>query len=432
MNMKRVALHLGWAALVVVAYQAGSSRSPDQDAVSGKADSSDADSRLSSRSFDSGPGASARLTERNPASRADRSELAKLFGTAEGLGVDALSLKAFKDPNPIVRRLAFSRLLESMTPENAASMREQLKELGMDDNEWRDFHYAWGAMSGREAFDFAMASDEEDLAITMSGWAAANPTAALSMLKNLPEDLAGQRGELAASLVAGVADHDLGMATDLAFQLAGEGYENSEQLIRTVANEALRTTSPQEAAAWVSSLEDGDLKGAAMDRIANSYANADPEQAAQWVSQYADESFAQRAIAEVGEEWGERAPEAALGWLSDLPASDGQKSGFSSVFGDWEDSNPVAASEYLASMPPSPQRDAAVSGFARGYAWQDPEAALAWAQDISDPSLRERSLTQVGQAYYRRNPDAARAWLEQSGLSAEAQQAVTSPRRGWR
>lgn len=83
-------------------------------------------------------------------------------------------------------------------------------------------------------------------------------------------------------------------------------------------------------------------------------------------------------------------------------------------------------------MPPSPQRDAAVSGFARGYAWQDPEAALAWAQDISDPSLRERSLTQVGQAYYRRNPDAARAWLEQSGLSAEAQQAVTSPRRGWR
>jgi len=359
----------------------------------------------------------------------DRSELSKLFGIINIGDHDTLAEQAFKHPNPITRRLAFSKLLESMTAENALELRDKLVGMKVGGSEWRDFHYSWGAIAGQAAFDHAANSEEQDLAATMSGWAAANPSEAVAMLDNLPESMAGQRMELAESVVAGLADHDLSMATDLAVRLAAEGKGNGDRMIRAVADEALRSGSPAEAASWAEALGNGPLKAAAMDRVAGAYVRNNPEKAASWIGRYAGEEFAGRAVARVGEEWGEREPEKALGWLESLPDGRGQADGFSSVLGDWEDTNPVAASEYLARMAPSAQRDAAVAGFARGYAWQDPQAAVAWAQDISDPALRQQSLTQAGQAYYRRDPESARAWLQSSGLPAEARQQVLNPQR---
>lgn len=423
-------MHGVWATAVVVAFAVGSAR--NEPATSGSATNSlepTARDGSSSRSgsFEDGPPSRLRPNQRE--ANTAGSELSSIFGSTQGLRADALIEKAFRDPNPITRRLAYAQLLESMTAENALELREQLVGMQVGGSEWRDFNYAWGALAGREALDFAAASEEEDLSAVMSGWASANPTEAIAMLDNLPENMADNKAQIVESVIAGLADHDLTIATDFAVQLAAEGLGDPDRMIRTLAVEALRTGSPAEAAAWATNFSDGALKGAAMNRVAGVYARQNPEEAATWVGQFADQDFAQRAVAEVGEQWGERDPVNALGWLETLPATSGQSDGFRSVFGDWEDTNPVAASEYLAQMPPSPQRDAAVSGFARGYAWQDPQAAIAWAQDISDPALRQQSLTQAGQAYYRRDPEAARAWLETSGLPPEAQQEVLTRRR---
>lgn len=429
MNSKAILIHGGWAAAVVAAFTIGSSRTEDPSSNPKSQPEEAARKSAATRSgdFENGSPNRLRLSERE--NGAVDSKLSGLFGSTRGLGIDALFDKAFRDPNPITRRLAYAQLLESMTPENALALREKLVGMQVNGSEWHDFNYAWGALAGQEAFEFAAASEEEDLSAVMSGWAAANPTEAIAMLDNLPENMADNKAQIVESVIAGLADHDLTMATNLAVQLAAEGLGNPDRMIRTLAVEALRTGSPAEAAAWATSLTDGALKGAAMNRVAGVYARQNPEEAATWVGQFAEEDFAQRAVAEVGEQWGERDPVSALGWLEGLPSTNGQSDGFRSVLGDWEDTNPVAASEYLSQMPPSPQRDAAVSGFARGYAWQDPEAAIAWAQDISDPALRQESLTQAGQAYYRRDPEAARAWLESSGLPAEAQQEVLTRRR---
>ena len=429
MSSKVILTHGGWGLAAIAAFFVGSMRSEkvaeesleSRDMVTFSASPSRAGEGDSSelRKIRVGQGGQAN----------ERSELSKLFGGISTGDFDTLAIQAFKDPNPITRRLAFSKLLESMTAENALELRDKLVEMKVGGSEWRDFHYSWGAIAGQEAFDHAASSGEQDLAATMSGWAAANPSAAVAMLDNLPESMAGQRMELAESVVAGLADHDLAMATDLAVRLAAEGKGNGDRMIRSVADEALRSGSPAEAATWAETLADGPVKAAAMDRVAGAYVRSNPEEAANWIGQYAGEEFAGRAVAEVGEEWGEREPEKALGWLESLPESRGQADGFSSILGDWEDTNPVAASEYLAQMAPSPQRDAAVAGFAQGYAWQDPQAAIAWAQDISDPTLRQQSLTRAGEAYYRRDPESARTWLQSSGLPAEAQQRVINPER---
>lgn len=429
MSSKAIFIHGGWGLAAIAAFFVGSMRSEEGDESSDASRDMITGGSSPSRSGDRDSIGLRTLRAGQRGQADDRSELSKLFGNINGADFDALAVQAFKDPNPITRRLAFSKLLESMTAENALELRDKLVDMKVGGSEWRDFHYSWGAIAGQEAFDHAANSEEQDLAATMSGWAAANPTEAVAMLDNLPESMAGQRMELAESVVAGLADHDLSMATALAVRLAAEGKGNGDRMIRAVADEALRSGSPAEAASWAEALGNGPVKAAAMDRVAGAYVRSNPEEAASWIGQYAGEEFAGRAVAEVGEEWGERAPEKALGWLESLPDSRGQADGFSSVLGDWEDTNPVAASEYLARMAPSPQRDAAVAGFARGYAWQDPQAAIAWAQDISDPALRQQSLTQAGQAYYRRDPESARTWLQSSGLPAEAQQQVLNPRR---
>lgn len=343
--------------------------------------------------------------------------------------LEALTAEALSHPNQVKRRLAFSRILSQMTAENAGTIRDQLLAAGAGGSEWRDFNYAWGALAGEEAFNEALTADKKDLKSLLSGWADVDPAGAIAMLEKLPPELADKKRELEDGIVAGLADRDRDEATRYVASLVEGGREDAARLMQTVANEVIRKDGELAATAWVDGMEDGKLKGAAMNEVAERYVRRDPAAAAVWVEQFADKEFAARAVSEVGRRWAEREPLAAVTWLDELPEGPGQKSGLNRAFGDWEDKDPKAAGEYLMSMPESPKRDSAISGFARGYAWQDPEIALQWTGAIKDPNLRTESLKRVGYAYFRRKPDEARAWLAQSGLPADVQAEIQSPRR---
>jgi hypothetical protein len=347
------------------------------------------------------------------------------------MGIEGLSAMAFKDPNQVKRRLAFSRLLAEMTSDNAMQVRDQLIESGMNtrDSEWRDFNYAWGTIAGEAAFSDSLGMEKKDLYSVISGWAATDPSGAMAMLDRLPEDLADQKNRLQEGVVAGLADRNRDEATEYVSKLLAGGRTDATRLMETVASEVIRQEGSVEASNWVTTLEDGPLKGSAMNEVAERYARTDPQAAAGWIEEFAAEDYATRAVAEVGEKWAEREPLAAVSWLDQLPEGPGQKAGLNSAFGDWEDRDPVAAGEYLLAMPSSPKRDSAISGFARGYAWQDPQTAIAWAQDIKDPAIRTESLKGVGFAYFRRKPDEARTWLANSGLSPEIQSEIVNSRR---
>jgi hypothetical protein len=421
-------IHGCWAAAVLLAFSLGSRRGG---VASGPRTGASTMSPVEAAKRPSNPsGPSSRNNQERPASRGV-SAIEGLFGTVNASGADlnALIAQALRDPNPITRRLAFSRLLESLTPGNAGAVREQLVALGADPDQWRDFHYAWGALDGKAAYANAAQSPEDDLKATMSGWAAANPGEALAMLDNLPAELLAQRDALVASVVAGLSHNDPGVATAYVLRLGQEGNPKAGELMETVAVATVSQLGPEAASRWAESLADGPLKGNAMAKVAEAYVKRDPEAAARWTEGFADKDFASRTIEQVGARWAESNPVAAVGWLESLPASPGQKQGLSGAFGDWEDRDPAAAGDYLYAMAKSPQRDAAISGFASGYAWQDPQTAIAWAKAIDDPALRESSLTRAGQAFYRRDPEGALAWLEGSGLSEEARQRVTTSER---
>lgn len=422
---KKFLPHLCWASAVGLAFAVGSHRGSSASPTGSSERKPESALRPASQQ-----GPLARNQAGQPASRTP-SALEGVFGPVNISGVDLNRLieQALRDRNPITRRLAFSRLLESLTPGNAGMVREQLVALGADPDQWRDFHYAWGALDGKAAYANAAKSPEADLNATMTGWAAANPAEALALLDNLPAELAGQRDELMASVVAGLTHHDANAAKDYVLRLGGEGNPKAGTLMETVAAAAVRQLGPEAASRWAESMPDGPLKGNAMVKVAEAYAKKDPEAAARWTEGFADKDYATRTIEQVGTRWAAANPLAAVGWLESLPPSAGQKQGLSGAFGDWEDRDPVAAGDYLYAMAKSPQRDAAISGFATGYAWQDPQTAIAWAQDIGDPALRESSLTRAGQAFYRRDPEGAATWLAGSGLSEESRQRVLTTER---
>jgi hypothetical protein len=418
-----------WGVGLVAAYLVGSSqnstKAPEDSTTS--APRSLSIKRAGDPSSDPSSSSSRTRTSRSE----ERGELSQIFEISRlsNIGIEALTKEALNDPNPVKRRLAFSRLLEGMTVENSAAIRDELVSLGAGRQEWQDFNYAWGAIAGQDAFTNSTMSEKRDLEAVISGWAATDPAGAIAMLANLPEDIADQKSQLERGIVSGLADRDQNEAAKYVYSLASEGREDAPRLMGIVASEVLRKDGSESAARWTESLADGLVKGSAMNEVAGRYVREDPEAASSWIAQFAAEEYAASAVAEVGKEWAEKEPLTAVTWLDNLPEGQGQKNGLNAAFGDWEDKDPVAAGEYLLTMAESPKRDAAIKGFAEGVAWQDPQIALAWALDITNPQIRGESITRVGHAYFRRNPEAAQEWLTNSGFSAEMQNAIKNPPR---
>lgn len=383
-----------------------------------------ADKEVKGRSQGEYPSISEResgVTERNIVNLAGKPRRPLVDSRFDGMDMDALTRESLRSANPVTRRLAFARLLESLTPENASAMRAGMLALGADADQWRDFHYQWGAVDGGKAMANAIASPEADTAATLMGFASANPMAAIALLEQFPADMRNQP-DLLSSLVAGLAQGDPTAAAAFVASQEGARKDQAAGLMEVVAGEAIKALGAAGAAEWTETLAPGPLKGNAMARISGEMVRQDPQVAAAWAERYADRDYASRAVEQVGAGWAASDPVAAVGWLASLPSGSGQTAGLRTAFGDWEDRDPAAAGDYLFAMEKTPQRDSAISGFAAGYAWQDPQTAIAWANAIGDADLRQTSLTRVGRAFYRRDPEGARAWLPTSGLSPAAQQ----------
>jgi hypothetical protein len=426
---KKIIVHGGWCLAALAAFMLGSTRNASTDSAGKNGAAGAAGDRRGSSSATLGDGSPAARDRARPGRQSSGSEegpLTGLFGSkSAAAGLDALAFEAIRDPNQITRRLAFSKLLEAMTVENAGQIRAQLVELGAEPDQWRDFNYSWGALAGQDAFDIASKTKEQDLNDTLTGWAAADPQAAMAALDNLPPELENQRGQLTRSVVAGLADSNRALAAEMVLRLGKEGNKDAPGLMEIVARETLRADGTAAASRWSESLPDGSLKGAAMHLIADEFSRREPEAAAAWAQRHATEDYAARAIGRIGGKWALQNPQDAVGWLESLPAGNGQTAGMTAAFNNWEDSDPVAASNYLLSMPSSPLRDTSISGFADGYAWQDPELSLQWADSIENPTIRDQTITRVGQIYLRQKPAAGRAWLESSNIAPEIKQRIS-------
>ena len=335
--------------------------------------------------------------------------------------------KSFKaNSNPIERRLAFSRLLEGLTSENGLLIRAQIEHLSENSSEFREFHYAWGALAGEAAVLHGKDTAKQDMASTFAGWASADPTAAMTWYEGARklEDL--DHNSLKWGALFGLAHANPGTALEFVLRRGGQDKNTLKRMTNVVTSEVLRGSPPAEAAAWVEAIADDRLRAFSREHLAGKFVKNDPEFAAEWAAGLNEQPGGERVVAQVSRDWANRDPQATIQWLESLPTSEGRTEGFGSAFRSWASRDPEAAGNYLNDMPRSPERDSALGGFASRIMHEDPVTAISWAEAIADPGQREEALIKTGRHYFRHQNQAAAEWLTGSGLSEEAQQRIRS------
>ena len=352
------------------------------------------------------------------------------------LDIETLGQKLQSSTNPIDRRLAFSQLLEGLTAENALLIRDQIKGFDPNSAEFKEFHYAWGAVGGTEAIMFGVDTVEPDMQPALSGWASSDPQKAIAwfealdmendssfdpLLKDRKMKAEDLRNHLMSGLVQGLSNSDPDLAIDYVKEVLDSGNRAGYGLMHAPISAMIQSSEPLDAAQWASQLEGGPIRNMAMSRTADNYAKKDFEAAKEWAESMGSNNGVERVIDPVTRNWASRDPESALEWVSTLPEGDAQHSGTAAALSQWAGKDPTAASDYLAEMSDSPMRNAAISGFSNRLVWENPQAAMTWASSISgNEQLRNDVMSRVGKSWQRKDPKGASAWsAENPGVIPE-------------
>lgn len=386
------------------------------------------------------PGSGAMIKATSVSRDDDVLDFLKRYGLDSGATLTSETMKlavgeALRETNPIKSQMLFARLMEELTPENAEAALAMLREntAGFDSMRYMGMlAYAWGGVDPKAAMT-ALAEGEGrggrmGQNVALSGWAAQDPKAAVAWLDAYQGE---DKGWFTQSLINGLAKSDFDAALKYASGLADAG--DKTRSAETLARELIRGGGVEKATSWFSSLTDPNMQRGAFEAVTQQLQRSNPEAAAEFIKQNAASEFAQNAVGNLAETIGREDVNKGLAFAASLPAQ-AQARAYGEIIGEWMDRNEgadsVAASQYVSQMPAGESRDAGASAIARRMAGEDPAAAIAWADSIGNTQQRQETLVDVGRRYYRTDPQAASVWLAQSGLSAEAQQQVTSPRGG--
>ena len=361
------------------------------------------------------------------------------------LEIESLGKKLKGSTNPIDKRLAFSQLLQGLTAENALLIRDQIKDFDAGSPEFKEFHYAWGAIGGTDAVMFGVDTVEPDMQPALSGWASSDPQKAIAwfealdmendssfdpLLKDRKMKADDLRNHLMGGLVQGLADTDPDLAVKFVQGVLESGNRAAYGMMHAPISAMIRSSSPLEAAQWASQLNEGPIRDQAIGRAADHYARKDLEAAKDWAESVSSSDGSERAIGAVTRNWASREPEAALDWVSGLPEGQAQQSGTWAALNGWAGKDPSAASDYLANMPDSEIRNAAISGFSDRLVWENPQAAMTWANSITSDEMRNEVLARVGRSWARKDPKAALNWAQETpGIPSTIQEQIDKANR---
>jgi hypothetical protein len=347
--------------------------------------------------------------------------------------------EALRETDPVKSTMLFARLLEEMTPENAAESMATLRESisGFEMMRYMPLlAYQWGSVDATGALASLDAQGNgggrENMfakPVVLAGLASKDPAAAQKWLADQPADMPGKEW-YTQSIINGLAKSDPEAAIALAAKQ--EKVEDRSRAAETIAQEKIKS-GIDSAAAWASSLTDPDMKKGAMQTVVNQMARTDLTKAAEYVKQYGNDPSASSAVEDVAQRMARSNPADALKFAEGLSGSN-QPVAYRETIQSWTRTDSEAASKYVNAMPAGTNRDASASALASSISREDPAAAIAWTGSIADPKVREETLIDVARDYRRTDPEGYAAWLPASGLSTEAQQQVNERGgdRGWR
>jgi hypothetical protein len=387
---KNILHHLIWALVAIATFVVGSkmnSSNPEQSAESKRGLQNSSSSRRVVTSAENDLNFRVKSTRSKSKSGSETKESSTL--TEEGIAeLGAI----FKDGNLIERRLAFAEMLKQLTPDNARQLREQIAHMSQDSAEFREFHYAWGAIAGDEAILHGKDTPKRDMAASLAGWASEDPQSAMAYFDNLSAEEQSDGTHMKWGAAFGLADADPQLAAEFAVERSQSGDKDADKMIHIAAAAALKSGDQEEVTQWASNIPEGDLQNTAFQRIAGDYAKEDPAKAVEWAS--------------------------------NLPEGEGKNHAVGSSFHQWANRDPKEAANAISTLPID-QQDSATYGYATSVVHKEPAAGVQWAANIKDPEARTNAMVDTGRVFYRRDREAAQEWLATSNLTEDSIQRIT-------
>lgn len=241
-------------------------------------------------------------------------------------------------------------------------------------------------------------------------WMRRDTEGALDWAASLPD---GQRAGAYVGILGTLAGTDPRRAAGLAASLEpGVARRN----ILGDIGEAWARKSPQEAVAWVQTLDPGDRPAALRDTL-GSWAEARPAEAADFLKTLPGEEITGDLLKSVAEPWTVRAPADAATWVMSQPDGKARTDAIGGVVWNWTKQDPVSASNWLKDQPASPARDSAIGGLALAAFENDPAGAVTWAAQLSDEQHRTHAVTLGLTEWLKRDQLAAEAWAREHGVA---------------
>ena len=327
---------------------------------------------------------------------------------------EAMEVLRIKDP--VQRAKALARLLEGLTPQNAADILGVFVANGFksprEEDEFRMLAEAWAAQDGAAAMNYLTSLEhhqrpDNTMRRSLTEWAIHDVAAA--------EDWARMQTTNADNryligVVAGAALSDLNKAQQILYSMP-YGRTRGEALDYVIA--AQMEQGAQSAMNWTATLTDPRLQQGAVRKVASEVIRTDPASAAAYVLNASSEENAADNVAMVAQQWSYKSAQDAVNWALTLPAGSLQDAALAASLPSLAIKNPQAAEQLLTSLPASSATDPAKARLAREYVNTDPVRAVAWANTISDNRTRDHVVQQVMANWQRRDPASAAQFLQQ-------------------
>lgn len=232
--------------------------------------------------------------------------------------VRPLAERAFRSSDPVEGAIAFGALLKNLTPQSAEMIEREFvgrKGLGVTDAQRRLFRYAWGSIDGMGAAKYAVEHlGGEILGLFLQemlpGWGNGDPESGMAWIdgpgpkevddsiRRRGSDFDRYGGMLETSrshFILGMADWDIGRATEYAYQKLVQG--DLGDALDKLTSKAIQQSGFTGAAEWAQNLPDGPPKSVAMQGVTSAWVSSDPQAAAKWVESHAGKDWAQGAMA---------------------------------------------------------------------------------------------------------------------------------------
>lgn len=250
-------------------------------------------------------------------------------------------------------------------------------------------------------------------------WAGLDPNAAWNWVTSFQPDNNAQF----IKLLEAIGRHEPRTSVTLAEKFVAEHRELRKDTYLAAVTGIAQGGAYSLAIDWVSGLEiEAETKVELKNFVVGTWAAYEPQSAMQWVMTQPEE-LQTAAIDRLSESWSDADPQAAVNFAASLGNKVNRESLLLPAFKKWLVLDSAAATTWLASAQLNKDFDPLISELATQPSINNGQvkAALTWAGKVHDPELRLGTVTSILSAFKQKDPASAFAYLQDIPYLSDAE-----------